>query len=107
MAQLLDNPRFKRATLVTVQVVRRAKVRNYFSHCFSFHVSERKCGCPPGEVVRQDQNVSVHKRDPFKWSQDVHTDSLQRITCGHGLHKCATVFGWAFPRRTLRARAAL
>ncbi|KRY15636.1 hypothetical protein T12_1883 [Trichinella patagoniensis] len=73
MAQLLDNPRFERAALVTVQAVRRAKVRyvflhQYFGHCVALHVIERECSCSLGKVVRQD----------------VHSHSLQRITRSQG-----------------------
>ncbi|KRY10182.1 hypothetical protein T12_13968 [Trichinella patagoniensis] len=64
-AQLPDNPRFERATLVTVQAVRGAKVRyvflhQYFDHCVGFHVSKRECGCPLGKVVRQYQDILEH-----------------------------------------------
>ncbi|KRY06346.1 hypothetical protein T12_10657 [Trichinella patagoniensis] len=96
-AQLPDNPRFERATLVTVQAVRRAKVRyvflhQYFGHCVGFHVSKRECGCPLGKVVRQYQDISVARRGLFQRPQDVHSHSLQRITCSHWLHQCAAVF---------------
>ncbi|KRX49905.1 hypothetical protein T05_508 [Trichinella murrelli] len=96
-AQLHDNPCFERATLFTVQAVRRAKVRyvflhQYFGNCVGFHVSKRECGCPLGKVVRQEQDISVARRGLFQWPQDVHSQSVQRITYSHWLHKCAAVF---------------
>ncbi|KRX33616.1 hypothetical protein T05_7298 [Trichinella murrelli] len=89
--------RFERATLVTAEAVRRAKVRyvfhhKYFGHCVGLHVSERECSCPLGKVVRQDQDISVARRGLFQWPQDVHSHSLQRNTRSHWLHQCAAVF---------------
>ncbi|XP_003369063.1 hypothetical protein Tsp_04489 [Trichinella spiralis] len=91
-AQLPDNPRFERATLVTVQAVRRAKVRyvflhQYFGHCVGFHVSKRECGCPLGKVVRQDQDISVARRAaprcPFPLAA---ADNLQSLAAS--VHGC-------------------
>ncbi|KRZ07166.1 hypothetical protein T4B_2258 [Trichinella pseudospiralis] len=75
ITQLMVNPRFEQATLV--QVFWLAKQEGMWLSI--------------GEVVRQDQNVSAPTQSPFKWSLDVHTDSLQRITCVMGCI-CARLF---------------
>ncbi|KRY53457.1 hypothetical protein T03_11975 [Trichinella britovi] len=68
--------------------------------------SERECGCPFGEVVRQDQDVPVPRWGLFQRPKNVHANTLQRVSRSHGLHWRTVVLGRALPPRALRARAA-
>ncbi|KRY43725.1 hypothetical protein T03_16594, partial [Trichinella britovi] len=93
------------------QAVRGAKVRDvlldqHLGHGTRFHVGERECGCPFGEVVRQDQDVPVPRWGLFQRPKNVHANTLQRVSRSHGLHWRTVVLGWALPPCALCARAA-
>ncbi|KRX51284.1 hypothetical protein T09_3240 [Trichinella sp. T9] len=75
-------------------------------HNTGFHVDERECGPPLGEIIRQDQDVLIPRRGPFQRCQDVHADLLQEVSLSYGMHWRTVVIRQAFPPRTLHACAA-
>ncbi|KRX13110.1 hypothetical protein T07_2131 [Trichinella nelsoni] len=58
----------------------------HLGHGTGFHVGDGTCGCPSGEVVRQDQDVPVLRRGLFQRPKNVHANTLQSVIRSNGLH---------------------